>query len=104
MAYKTKSKKRALRKGFFSRTGTRLKNTYKRASSSVKRKASKSKSGIVSAYEIGYTSGWEDAFRIPNNLGAPSSAAVGYKKGITQSRKTKKYTTAYNSRKAKHKR
>lgn len=55
----------------------------------------KYKTDIRTAYDIGYTTGWDGAYDIPKRIGAQTAAAYGYKKGMRNRRRTDQYTKQY---------
>ena len=65
----------------------------------VKNYGKKYASDMRDAYDIGYARGWVESYDIQNRVGARTAAAYGYKKGLTQRRKSDKYTKQYNKRK-----
>lgn len=76
-------------------TGTKVKNYANQKYQSAKNSVNRYKTDIRSAYDIGYSQGWDDAYSIPNRFGAKTAAAYGYKKGIKQRHKADKYTKQY---------
>ena len=54
---------------------------------------------IRTAYDIGYKRGWDDAYEIPNRIGARTVAAYGYRKGVKSRRRSDKYIKQYDRRK-----
>lgn len=76
-------------------TGSKVKACAKKQGEKVKNYGKKYGADIRSAYDIGYAKGWEDAYDIPKRLGAKIAAAYGYKKGVTNRRKSDKYTKQY---------
>ena len=56
----------------------------------------KYKDDIRTAYDIGYTRGWDDAYDIPKRVGSKTAAAYGYKKGLRNRKRADKYTNQYN--------
>ena len=79
--------------------GSRAKNYAAKKVKAAKEYGRKYKADSVTAYDIGYASGWADANRIPARLGSETLAAFGYKKGIRNSRRTDKYSKQYNTSK-----
>jgi hypothetical protein len=54
------------------------------------------KEDMTTAYRIGYSRGWDDAYDIPKRFGAKTAAAYGYKKGAKNRVKSDKYIKQYN--------
>lgn len=77
-------------------TGQKAKSYAKKQTDKVKASAKRYGSDIRTAYDIGYGKGWDDAYDIPKRFGAKTAAAYGYKKGVSQRRKSDKYTAQYN--------
>lgn len=78
--------------------GTKVKNYANQKYQSAKAYGKRYKDDIRTAYDIGYSKGWDDAYDIPKRFGSKTAAAYGYKKGIKQRHKTDKYTKQYNRR------
>ena len=76
-------------------TGTKVKNYANEKYQSAKKSVNRYKSDIRTAYDIGYSKGWDDAYDIPKRFGAKTAAAYGYKKGIKCRYKADKYTKQY---------
>ncbi|MBE6645321.1 MAG: hypothetical protein E7612_08105 [Ruminococcaceae bacterium] len=57
--------------------------------------------GVKDAYDIGYKSGFEDAYRIPKKIGSQVSAVSGYKTGLGAHMKAQKAFAKYHKRKLK---
>ena len=53
------------------------------------------KSDIEAAYSLGYSRGWDDAYKIPKRLGAKTAAVHGYSQGINYHRKSDKFIDKY---------
>ena len=79
-------------------TGTKVKDFGKKKYEQAKTSAKKYGSDIRTAYDIGYKRGWDDAYEIPNRFWAKSRAAAGYKKGVTNRKRSDKYIAQYNKR------
>ena len=77
-------------------TGTKVKNYANEKYQSAKKSVNRYKSDIRTAYDIGYSKGWDDAYDIPKRFGAKTAAAYGYKKGIKCRYKSDKYIKQYN--------
>ena len=76
----------------------KTKDYARKKTEQVKSYGKKYKSDVKTAYEIGYSRGWEDAYDVPKRFGAKTAAAYGYKKGIKNRRKSDKYQGQYKSR------
>ena len=74
------------------------KSYAKKQTDKVKASAKRYGSDIRTAYDIGYAKGWDDAYTVPKRVGAKTAAAYGYKKGLTNRRKSDKYTKQYGRR------
>lgn len=83
-------------------TGNKAKAYAKKQTDKVKASAKRYGSDIRTAYDIGYAKGWDESYSIPNRVGAKTAAAYGYKKGVTNRRKSDKYTKQYNRRGGTH--
>ena len=79
-------------------TGQKAKSYAKKQTDKVKNSAKRYGSDIRTAYDIGYAKGWDDAYTVPKRVGAKTAAAYGYKKGLTNRRKSDKYTKQYGRR------
>lgn len=77
-------------------TGSKAKAYAKKQGEKVKTSAKKYGSDLRTAYDIGYVCGWDESYEIPNRVGAKTAAAYGYKKGLSQRRKSDKYIKQYN--------
>lgn len=77
-------------------TGFKAKAYAKKQGEKVKTSAKKYGSDLRTAYDIGYARGWDESYDIPNRVGAKTAAAYGYKKGLSQRRKSDKYIKQYN--------
>lgn len=64
--------------------GIKVKNYANRKYQSVKNSTKRYGDDIRSAYDIGYSHGWDAAYSFPKRFGAKTAAAYGYKKGIKQ--------------------
>ena len=76
-------------------TGNKAKAYAKKQTDKIKQYGKNYKSDLQKAYEIGYGKGWDDSYDIPKRVGAKTAAAYGYKKGITNRRKSDKYVKQY---------
>ena len=77
-------------------TGSKAKAYAKKQGEKVKNYGKKYASDIRDAYDIGFARGWVESYDIPNRVGAKTAAAYGYKKGLSQHRKSDKYIKQYN--------
>ena len=77
-------------------TGSKAKAYAKKQGEKVKHYGKKYASDIRTAYDIGFARGWVESYDIPNRVGAKTAAAYGYKKGLSQRRKSDKYIKQYN--------
>ena len=77
-------------------TGSKAKAYAKKQGEKVKTSGKKYGSDLRIAYDIGYARGWDESYDIPNRMGAKTAAAYGYKKGLSQCRKSDKYIKQYN--------
>ena len=77
-------------------TGSKAKAYAKKQGEKVKTSAKKYGSDIRNAYDIGFARGWVESYDIPNRVGAKTAAAYGYKKGLSQRRKSDKSIKQYN--------
>ena len=82
-------------------TGTKVKNYANNKYQSAKNSVNRYKTDIRTAYDIGYSRGWDDAYDIPKRTGARHAAALGYSKGVRNHRKADKYVSTYNKNKSK---
>lgn len=62
----------------------------------TKPKKNSYKQEIKTAYNVGYAKGWDNAYEIPKCFLAHSAAAMGYKKGIRNRKRSDKYLKQYN--------
>ena len=76
-------------------TGGKAKEYARKQTDKVKQYGKNYKSDLQKAYEMGYAKGWDDSYDIPKRVGAKTAAAYGYKKGITNRRKSDKYVKQY---------
>ena len=86
-------------KGKFKESVNKFKSKVKAKVENVKSGFSKYKTELTNAYNIGYQRGWEDSRNIPDKFGSATVASIGYKNGITNRRKSVKYTEQYNKTK-----
>ena len=77
-------------------TGSKAKAYAKKQTEKVKKRAKRYGADLRTAYDIGYTQGWNAAEILPNRLGTRTSAAMGYKKGVRNCLRTNKYQKQYN--------
>ncbi len=54
------------------------------------------------AYNIGYSRGWDDAYDVPKRFCSKLAAALGYRKGIKNRIRSDKYITEYNKQSKKN--
>lgn len=80
-------------------TGGKVKAYGQKKYEQAKTSAKKYGSDIRTAYDIGYSRGWNDAYDVPKRFGSKTAAAYGYKKGLTNRRKSDKYIKQYDRRK-----
>lgn len=97
MATATKQKKTF--KESMQETGSKVKAYGQKKYEQAKTSAKKYGSDIRTAYDIGYSRGWNDAYDVPKRFGAKTTAAYGYKKGLANRRKSDKYIKQYDRRK-----
>ena len=97
MATVTKQKKTF--KESMQETGSKVKAYGQKKYEQAKTSAKKYGSDIRTAYDIGYSRGWNDAYDVPKRFGAKTAAAYGYKKGLANRRKSDKYIKQYDRRK-----
>ncbi len=79
-------------------TGRKTKDYVKTQASKVKKSAKRYGAALRTAYDIGYARGWDDAYEVPKKFGAKTAAAMGYKKGLRNRRRSDKYTNQYEKR------
>ena len=79
-------------------TGGKAKEYAKKQVDKVKKYGKTYKSDLQKAYGIGYGKGWEDSYNIPKRFGAKLAAVYGYKKGVSNRRKSDKYVSQYKGR------
>ena len=77
-------------------TGAKAKAYAKKQGEKVKTYGKKYGADLRAAYDMGYARGWDDAYEIPNRVGAKTAAAYGYKKGAKNRVKSDKYIKQYN--------
>ena len=80
-------------------TGGKVKAYGQKKYEQAKTYGKKYGSDIRTAYDIGYSRGWNDAYDVPKGFGSKTAAAYGYKKGLTNRRKSDKYIKQYDRRK-----
>lgn len=73
----------------------KIKNYAEKKYNSVKNYGKRYKEDIRTAYDLGYSKGWEDAYKVPKRFGSTSVAAYGYKNGIKNRYKSDKYVKQY---------
>ena len=91
----TATVKRSRFKDWARNTGGKVKNYAGRVYQNSKNGAKMYKSELRTAYDIGYSQGWDDAGQIPRCFGGRTAAAWGYRKGIKQRLKHDKYNNQY---------
>ena len=92
----TNTKQKKTFKESVKETGKKAKSYAKKQTDKVKNSAKRYGTDIRTAYDIGYTQGWNAADVIPKRFGANTAAAYGYKKGIRNRRRSDKYNNQYN--------
>lgn len=78
-------------------------DTHKTASGSqsqskIGRKWTKYKSDIVEAYDIGYATGWDASYDVPDRFLAKIAASYGFKKGLRDRRRSDSYIKRYKKK------
>ena len=73
-----------------------VKNVGSRAKNSVKKVATNYRDDLDKAFTLGYQSGWNDAYKIPNRTGALMFASVGYGRGVKNRQRSDLYNRRYN--------
>lgn len=53
------------------------------------------KEDMTTAYKIGYSRGWDDAYIIPKRLGSRLVASFGYDQGVRNRKRADQYTQKY---------
>ena len=96
MATATKQKKTF--KESMQETGGKVKAYGQKKFEQVKTYGKKYGSDIRTAYDIGYKRGWDDAYDIPKRIGSKTAASLGYRKGVTNRKRSDKYVAQYNRR------
>lgn len=76
-------------------TGHKAKEYAKKQTDKVKQYGKNYKSDLQKAYEIGYGKGWDDAYDIPKRVGAKTAATYGYRKGLSNRKRSDKYVKQY---------
>lgn len=62
----------------------------------VKKAPKKSyKEDMTTAYRIGYSRGWDDAYDIPKRVGSRLVAGFGYQRGVRNRKRADAYTKQY---------
>lgn len=79
-------------------TGRKTKTYVKKQATRAKESAKRYGSALRTAYDIGYARGWDDAYEVPKKFGAKTAAAMGYKKGIRNRRRSDKYINQYGKK------
>lgn len=95
----TATKQRKTFKESIQETGSKVKAYGQKKYEQAKTSAKKYGSDIRTAYDIGYSRGWNDAYDVPKRFGSKTAAAYGYKKGLANRRKSDKYIKQYDRRK-----
>jgi len=95
----TATKQRKTFKESMQETGGKVKAYGQKKYEQAKTSAKKYGSDIRTAYDIGYSRGWNDAYDVPKRFGSKTAAAYGYKKGLANRRKSDKYIKQYDRRK-----
>lgn len=85
----------ATKKSNKSNKKTRIPNT---SQAKVKARRPKYKDAMKDSYAIGYARGWEDAYELPNRIGAKTFAAKGYKRGARNRKRSDNYVSQYKRR------
>ena len=62
----------------------------------TKEQKNKWRDDIRTAYDKGYSKGWEEAYSIPNRFGARFAAAYGYSRGAKHRYRSDRYIAQYN--------
>ena len=73
-----------------------FKQSMKDAGNKVKNYSKSYMGDLRRSYDIGYSRGWDDAYDIPDRFGAKLVAGFGYRKGISNRKKSDKYIKQYN--------
>ena len=76
--------------------GARTKEKIGKSANKVKQHGRKYKEDIRTAYNVGYSKGWDYAYEIPNRFGAKLASSIGYRKGVKNRKKADKYIKQYN--------
>ena len=76
--------------------GYKTKEYVGKKAQSVKKYSKKYGADIRTAYDIGYSRGWDDANDIPQRFCSKLAAAIGYRKGIKNRIRADKYIAQYN--------
>ena len=53
------------------------------------------KEDMTTAYKIGYSRGWDDAYDIPKRVGSRLVAGFGYQRGVRNRKRADAYTKQY---------
>lgn len=53
------------------------------------------KEDMTTAYRIGYSRGWDDAYDIPKRVGSRLVAGFGYQRGVRNRKRADAYTKQY---------
>ena len=77
-------------------TGAKVKNYANEKYQSAKTYGNKYKGDIRTAYDVGFSKGWDAAYDIPNRFFAKIAAACGYRKGVKCRYKADRYIKQYN--------
>lgn len=73
-----------------------FKQTMKDAGTKVKNYSKSYFGDLRQSYDVGYSRGWDDAYDIPDRFGAKFAAAIGYRKGVKNRKKSDNYIKQYN--------
>ena len=73
-----------------------FKRTMKDAGTKVKNYSTSYFGDLRKSYDVGYSRGWDDAYDIPDRIGAKFAAGIGYRKGVKNRKKSDKYIKQYN--------
>lgn len=72
-------------------TGRKVKSYAKKQTDKAKAMVKRYRLELRSAYDVGYASGWDNAYALPKRIGAKTSAAKGFKRGLSERKKADKY-------------
>ena len=74
------------------------KNCSNKLSTKIRKKYDKYKADLSDAFDIGYASGWETSFEVPDCMLGKIHAALGFKKGLRDRRRVENYTKRYKKK------